>query len=94
MKNAEKEQGSKKLTAKEKKDTWDETSRNVEQYIGITRSSESWRVVKEVTNNTKEKSHITYIREKQWDGNFKTPLEDTRAQFMKGNEARWRKCTG
>lgn len=44
----------KRLVAKDKNEKWEETCMNIEQYIGGTRNSKSWKVLKVLTKNTKD----------------------------------------
>lgn len=76
----------KRLVAKDKNEKWEETCMNIEQYIGGTRNSESWKVLKVLTKNTKDIRCFTYIQGKQWEDYYKELLTEKRPQFMETEE--------
>jgi len=76
----------KQRTTKEKNEIWERTCIRIEQYLGGTKSSESWKVLKSLRGNTKEKVHINHITEQQWEQYYKDLLTENRTNFTESAE--------
>ncbi|XP_060524515.1 uncharacterized protein LOC132700934 [Cylas formicarius] len=75
----------KRIVQKEKNNKWEEACKNVEQYIGGTRNSKSWRLIKSLRTNRKEKVHLEYIPDTMWEIYYKKLLTEDRPTFIGEN---------
>ncbi|XP_060530421.1 craniofacial development protein 2-like [Cylas formicarius] len=81
----EKNREVKRIVQKEKNNKWEEVCKNVEQYIGGTRNSESWRLIKSLRTNRKGKVHLEYIPDTMWEIYYKKMLTEDRPTFIGEN---------
>lgn len=72
----------KKIMTKQENIMWETACKNIEQNIGGARSSESWRRIKSLRNNTTEKTQITYIKEERWQDYYRKLLTENRPRFI------------
>lgn len=64
----------------------EKTCRNIDQYLGGTRNSEAWKVIKATKTNRKETSKITCIKDQEWENHYRTLLTEKRKEFTNNGE--------
>lgn len=77
----------KKLITKEKNCHWENACAQIDQYLGGARNSESWKLIKNLQADRKEKVNITQIKPTDWENYYKNLLTESKKEFLEDEEA-------
>ncbi|KAL3280824.1 hypothetical protein HHI36_004055, partial [Cryptolaemus montrouzieri] len=71
----------KKEIIKRKNELWDAKCEEVDQYLGSSRSRESWRLLKNLRTNENSRTSLQPISMSEWELYYKQQMKEDRVQF-------------
>lgn len=75
----------KRQVQQRKNEHWEKRCEEVGRFMGGTKVSEAWKVIKSLRKNTKESAKINLIGMETWRTYYKTLLTENRPEFQMGN---------
>ncbi|CAG9759568.1 unnamed protein product [Ceutorhynchus assimilis] len=77
----------KNLIQTNKNETWERKCKEVECYMGGTRSSEAWNLIRSLRKDISTKTNIQPIQMGQWKKHYETALKEDREEYLIDPEA-------